>query len=192
MALFLWAFLPRLLMTGFCALREKRELKRLSFMEKRHRELWRKLTPRVNSAVQVHNPSDGVVLIDVGGTEVETAELRPFLLQHVRVNPTQRFTAGVLNDDQKEEAFASLKEAKRGVVMLVESWSLSPKQLTPLHNKLREYIGDLHIFYLVLGLPKDGVTQAPDANELEQWEHFVVELNDGEAEVIAYNPSSVI
>jgi len=132
-------------------------------------------------------PNDGVVLIDVGGTSVETEEVRPFLLQKLRVNPTQRYTAGVLSDDQKDEALSDLRTAKRGVVMLVESWSLSPKQLQPLHQKIRTAIGEREIFYLVVGLPSGGKTQAPAPAEFEQWQHFVVELNDPETEVIAYS-----
>ncbi len=187
-----WALLPRLIMTGFAYVMEKRELGRLTFMEKRHRELWRKLTPRVNASVTVSDPSDGVVLIDVGGTEATTDEVRPFLLQQIRVNPTQRYTAGVLSEDQKEEALASLQKAKRGVVMLVEGWNLSPKQLTPLHTKIRAAVDDREIFYLVLGLPKAGVTQSPEEEEFQQWQNFVVDLNDPETEVIAYNPSKLI
>lgn len=186
-----WGLLPRVLTAIWCHSMERQGLGKLTFMEKRHRDLWRKLTPRVNTKSAYTVAQDGVVLIDVGGTDATTDELRPFLLQQLRVNPTERFTAGVLNDNQKDDALASLAKAKCGVVLLVESWNLSPKQLQVFHKTLREVISDRTILYLVLGLPKAGVTQAPDATEFAEWEHFVTDLNDPETEIIAYSTSTI-
>lgn len=182
-----WGLLPRLILAGYCHVMEGRSIGKLTFMEKRHRDLWRKLTPRVNTRTNYEVSQDGVILIDVGGTDATTEELRPFLLQHLRVNPMGRFTSGIVNGDEKEKALQELEKAKRGVVLLVESWNLSPKQLKVLHEKLRSVIGTNHlILYLVLGLPKGGVTQAPEEAEIAEWESFVTELHDPETEIVAY------
>ena len=50
----------------------------------------------------------------------------------------------------------------------------------------------VRIFYLVLGLPSGGRTKAPAPEEFQQWEHFIVDLNDPETEIIAYDPKAVI
>lgn len=185
----IWGMLPRLITALFCHRMEGLSLRKLTFMEKRHRELWRQLSPRAQTARTTptyETSQDGVILIDVGGTDATTEELRPFLLQSLRVNPTKRFTASVMNGDEKELALAALKKAQRGVVMLVDSWNLSPKQLSTLHQNIRDVANDCQILYLVLGLPKAGVTQAPTPTEMQEWEHYITDLNDADTEVIAY------
>lgn len=185
-ALIVWGLFPRLLMVLFCHLMEGRSIQKLTFMERRHRDLWRQLTPRVSTRAEFTAAQDGVILIDVGGTDATTEDLRPFLIQQLRINPTARFTAGVVEGDQKEKALAELQKAKRGVILLVESWNLSPKQLTALHKKIRAVAGDSLILYLVLGDQQDGTTQPPDASELKEWESYVAELNDPETEIVGY------
>ena len=190
--LLVWTLVPRVLLTVGSVWMERRALGRLSFMEKRHRELWRQLRPVAQSRVAYQAASDGVVLIDVGGTEVDPSEIRPFLLQQLRVSPQQHFMAGVLEGDQRAEALKSLQEVQRGVVLLVDGWNLSPKQLTPLHTSLREAAGEGEIYYLVLGLPKNGVIQPPEEAEFAQWTQFISSLNDAQTEAISYNPNSIL
>ncbi len=187
-----WGLLPRIVLLCFCYLMERKALDKLTFMEKRHRDLWRKLTPRVRETPSYDTAQDGIILIDVGGAAPSTEEIRPFLLQQLRVNPVERYRAGVIEGNEREQALKSLQKAQRGVILLTESWDLSPKQLQSLHHGLRDIIKDRVIYYLVLGLPKGGVTQAPTEAELTEWHHYIAELQDSETELIPYNPQLVL
>ncbi len=184
----IWGMLPRLVLALLSHCMEYQALGKLTFMERRHRELWRELTPRVSSTATYAAAEDGVILIDVGGTNTSLEQLRPFLLQTLRLNPIKSFRAGVLEGDEKDQALNSLQTSKRGVILLVESWNLSPKQLKVMHQRLRKVIQDRPILFLIIGLPSNGVIQPPAQEDLAQWEHFVAELQDPEAELITYAP----
>ena len=186
--LLLWVLVPRIVMTGMCHDMERLQRRRLTFMEKRYRELWRMLSPGAQREGVTSGPRDGVTLIDVGGTDVKTEELRPFLLQQMRVNPEARYRAAVLTSDEREEALRAIRQGAQGVILLVDSWDLSPKLLEALHERVREAAPDQEIYYLVLGVPQGGVTQAPEEAEVEQWKNYVDELQDAEAELIIYQP----
>lgn len=186
-SLVVYGLIPRVILLIVCNTLKKRSLNKLSFMEKRHRELWRKLRLKSVSEDHYSEPEDSVVIINIGGIEISEAQLRPFLLQKLRVNAIATFKAGVLNKDEKEDALTSLSKAKRGVVFLVESWSLSPKQLQALHKQVRELIPTQPIHFLILGLPKNGIYQAPQDTELSEWKSFISNLNDPESEITPYN-----
>ena len=186
--LIVWGVLPRGILVVICMASERRALRRLTFMERRHRDLWRQLMPRVSATSSYDGPGDGVVLIDTEGAEPDMGQMRPFLLQQLRVNIVEQYTASGLSGQEQEEALQSLRRVGRGALLLVESWSLSPKKMTALHQKVREAVGRKTIFYLVIGLPSAGQTQAPESEEFRQWEQFVAGLQDPECEVIAYQP----
>lgn len=189
MALSVYGLLPRLLLWWICGLRERRALAALSFQAPQHRDLWRRLN-RVRKVVPSKGQEDGVVVLDVGGAEVAEDSLRRFLLQELRVNPEVTYTAGVLRGNGEKEALDAIRNAKLGVVFLVEGWSLAPKQLNVLHRQVREVGGeDLPIHMLILGELSKGVPAAPSDEEWEQAKTYVDSLQDPATEVVAFGMS---
>ncbi len=180
-AIFLWGLLPRLFFYLLTIFKERKTLKNLHFQDPAHRKLWRGIT-RVERTVVIEGPSDGVVLLDVGGLNLETEKLRPFLLQTLRVNPEKTYSVGILDEEKEAEAWSAIKKAPCGLVLLVEGWSLSPKQMISLINRIREAADDAAIRVLVLG---DGV-EPPEDKDFAQWQKFIDELRDPNLECIAY------
>ena len=192
MSLAVYGLLPRLLLWCFCGYRERRALATLAFQAPRHRELWRGLT-KVERTLPSKGQGDGVLLLDVGGIEVETEAVREFLLRELRVNPRSRHTTAVLDAQREEEALEAIRTADLGVVFLVEGWALSPKEMRALHRRVREVGGrDLPVNFLVLGELRDGVPSAPDPEEWTQWKAFVDSLRDPVAEVVPYERLAAI
>lgn len=154
-------------------------LAEIDFQEARHRSLWRDIT-RVERGEVLSAPADGVVVLDIGGLEVETETIRPYFLQVLRVNPEARYSLGTLDADGERQALDAACEAALGVVFLVEGWNLSPKQMVIYHQKVRAAIGEDHMIrYLVLGGSDE---------EVKQWVSFVDGLKDAESEVFNWVP----
>ena len=181
-----YGLLPRLGVWVLCLHRERRALATLAFQAPRHRDLWRRLT-KVERTVASPGQADGVVRIDVGGTNVRTDAVREFLLRELRVNPSSRHAAAVLDEDREKEALETIRAADLGVVLLVEGWALSPKQMRALYGRVRAVGGeDLAINFLVLGELRDGQPTAPHAEEWREWVAFVDSLQDPAVEAVAY------
>lgn len=181
-ALLVWGLIPRTLLWGFAVWKERQTLAGLEFQDIEHRKLWREMS-RVERAVTMEGMKDGVVLLDVGGLGFETAELRPFLLQKLRVNPEKKYAVGVLDASEEQEAWTAMRAAPCGVVMLVEGWSLSPKQMVALIDKIREEAGmETVLRVLVLG---DGI-EAPSEEDFKTWQEFIDGLRDPRLECVAY------
>ena len=164
-------------MLGFFG--ERRALADLDFQEARHRALWREVS-KVSRGEVKKGAADGAVLLEVGGFEPTTEAVRPFLLQELRVNPEGRFSLGTLDEAKEKEALAAARAAAMGVVFLVEGWSLSPKQMTKHHERVREALGGRDgakmIRYVVAG----------NEEEFAQWVSFVDGLRDELAECFRY------
>lgn len=172
-----WGLLPRLLLWLSAWYMERRALAALDFQESRHRSLWRELTKVQRGELQ-SGATDGVVLLDIGGLEMETESLRPYLLQTLRVNPEARFSLATLDEKSEQIALEEAKSAAMGVVFLVEGWNLSPKQMQVYHWQVREAIGAGHMIrYVVIGSEEEQV----------QWETFVDHLKDSETALFRYN-----
>ncbi len=182
LALLVWGLVPRLLLWLMAIWKERGVLKGLEFQDLEHRKLWRELS-RVERAVSMEGMKDGVVLLDVGGLGLDVGELRPFLLQNLRVNPEKSFSVGVLDAGEEREAWEAMKAAPCGVVLLVEGWSLSPKQMVALIERIRkEAGGETVLRVLVLG---DGVA-APSEDDFGTWQEFIDGLRDPRLECVAY------
>ncbi|YCM44192.1 DUF2868 domain-containing protein [Verrucomicrobiaceae bacterium 227] len=181
-ALFVWGLLPRVLFWAIAVVQERRTLAALDFQEVAHRKLWRDLS-RVERMVTMEGMKDGVVLLDVGGLGLKTEEIRPFLLKNLRVNPEKSYAVGVLDAAEEREAWEAMRSAPCGVVMLVEGWSLSPKQMTALIERIRREAGDETVLrVLVLG---DGLV-APDEEDFKGWQGFVDGLRDPRLECVSF------
>lgn len=187
-SVFIWGLLPRIGFWWFTKSREQAVLNSLQLQDPPHRKLWRDLT-KVERSVTIQGPSDGVVLLDVGGLELDTQELRPFLLQTLRVNPERSYSVGVLDAEREKEAWAAIQRAPCGVIMLVEGWALSPKQIENLVRRIREHAGQTTVLrVLVLG---DGL-EAPEEDDFSQWQHFIDSLRDPHLECIAYEAKALL
>jgi hypothetical protein len=181
-ALFVWGLLPRLLLWGLAVSKERKTLAALEFQDVEHRKLWREIS-RVERAVTMEGMKDGVVLLDVGGLGIETDEIRPFLLQRLRVNPERSFAVGILDASEEREAWQAMKAAPCGVVLLVEGWDLSPKQISALILRIRREAGaETVLRILVMG---DGV-EAPGGEDFMAWQGFVDGLRDPKLECVAF------
>jgi len=185
MVLVVWGLLPRLVLWVICWVQGRRALAGLEFQEVRHRELWRRLMG-VQRDLPTEGPADGVVLLDVGGSGVETGALREFLLRELRVHPEHRYEAAVLDADREAEAWEAISKAPLGVVFLVEGWALSPKQMDALYRRVRERQAKRPLRFLVLGAVHEGRPGVPAAEDFAQWKNWVDGLRDPSAEVVAY------
>ena len=181
-ALLVWGFVPRVLLWVVAVLKERRALAKLDFQDLSHRKLWRELS-RIERQVTMEGMKDGVVLLDVGGLGLDVAEIRPFLLQQLRVNPEKSFAVGVLDASEEREAWSAIREAPCGVILLVEGWDLSTKLMTTLIGRIRAESGDETVLrVLVLG---DGIA-VPDEADFEAWQEFIDGLRDPQLECVAY------
>ena len=190
LALLIWGALPRIILSTYCSRREKRALARLDFQESHHRNLWREMAKVERTAVKT-GQADGVVLLDVGGTDLSVEIVRPFLLQQLRVNPESLYQTGVLDSAKEEEAFQAMKKAALGVVMAVEGWSLSGPQMEQNYRKIRTAIGEKKpIRFLVLGTVKEESISEVGETEMAEWVKFVDSLRDPAVEVVKWESGS--
>ena len=181
-ALMVWGLLPRVLLWLLAVWKERRTLAGLEFQDPEHRKLWREIS-RVERAVTMEGMKDGVVLLDVGGLGVDVEAIRPFLLQKLRVNPEKSFSVGILNASEEREAWEAMRAAPCGVILLVEGWSLSPKQMTALVERIRREAGEETVLrVLVMG---DGVSP-PEEGDFAGWQEFIDGLRDARLECIAF------
>ena len=192
MVLLVWGLFPRVVFWLFALQGERRAFGRLDFQERRHRVLWRRLAQNERGAL-MEGPADGVVLLKVGGVEVDQKLLRGFLLRKVRVHVEEEYEAAVLDGTREEEALAAISKAPMGVVFLVEGWALSPKEMKMLYERVKSVGPECTLRFLVVGELQSGVPSSPDNEEYVQWERFVDGLKDPATEVLPYeelNPVS--
>lgn len=181
-ALVVWGLLPRLLLWGGAVWKERQTLAGLEFQDPGHRKLWREIS-RVERSVSMEGMKDGVVMLDVGGLNLPVEAIRPFLLRKLRVNPEKTYGVGVLDAQEEREAWEAIRKAPRGVVMLVEGWSLSPKEMRSLLERIRREAGEeMALRVLVVG---DGAS-APDEEEFGRWQEFIDGLRDAQLECVAF------
>jgi len=183
-----WGILPRLLLSTYSSIKQTKALKNLEFNQPRHRALWRTLH-HVERELAVQGPGDEAVVIDCGGTGISLSILKPFLLQRLRIHPSELFQLAVLDSDEEARTYEAIKNASGGVVLSVEAWSLAPSQMKALHKKVRNHRPDLPIWFLVLG-----TEPSYEANDSEflLWRNFVDELNDSSCSAVQYHSGNLI
>lgn len=196
-AVVFWGLLPRLFLRVGVGIWASRSLRRYSFVERRHRELWRRLTAlRVETSSG--GPDDEAVVLLWGGLNPPPDELRKVLLQQLRLNPVQTFVAGNVTDvsvDAKilREVGEALSDMKPGVrlVVAVESWALAPREATDFLNELRERLGQGRAVRLLLfGPPLEGRPfSEPSLVEIGMWEDLVAARKDAALTVYPYRKS---
>jgi len=176
----LWVLLPpRFLLWLAAGFGESSTLKKMDFQEGRHRALWREVA-KVERGEVKSSQADGVVLLDVGGVEMETETVRPFLLQELRVSPVARHSLGVIDEKKELAAIEAVRGSERGVVFLVEGWNLSPKQMVKHYERVKEALAEKgserKIRFVVIG----------GEEEYKEWVKFVDGLKDELVEVVFY------
>jgi len=184
----IWGLLPRLILLAFCSWQERRMLLRQNFGDRQHRELWRRLAESGRLMVNVTGPGDDAIVLCWGGVEPNPEELRPVMLQQLRLNPVQWFTAGGLDVTTDSVAIRSLAKlageksaAPLPLVLIAESWGLAPRDLAAFLTSLRKELGvSPSIRCLLIGEPKAGhILTPPKAEDLRIWEKFAADLGDG-------------
>jgi len=188
MATLCWGLIPRALLWLLSILAGRRALAVIDFQGRAHRMFWRELqgTRRIDSD---EKPLDGVLVLDVGGSGLAQEKIRPFLLRHLRVNPTSWHNIAVWDEQAEQESAAAISNAAAGVVLICEGWSLSPVRMRSLHADLRGRLGDKTlIHYLIVSPDAEGNPHASNDEERELWIRHVDSLHDPAAEVFAYAP----
>jgi hypothetical protein len=186
MATLVWGLLPRAILWLIAWRAQAKALGSLDFQARHHRALWRELagTERVEMD---EKPLDGVLVLDVGGSGLTEAALRPFLLRRLRVHPAAWRPVAVLDPGAEDEAARALANAPAGVVMLAEGWSLSPPRMLALHAKVRSNAGaETPVKFLVANVGPDQEATPVNEEERRVWTHFVDSLRDPAAEVFFF------
>lgn len=186
LTLVVWGLLPRLLLWAVCRLQLRRALAQLTFQAPRHRALWRRLNTIERGEVTA-GPTDGVLVLDVGGHGVTGDAMRGFLLRRLRVNPLVTLPVAILDAEREAQAEQALAAGPAGVVLLVEGWTLSPRQVEKLHAQLRARLGHATtMIWLVFALAS-GQPVAPAEGDLQRWTQQIDSLRDPATEVAAYD-----
>jgi hypothetical protein len=185
-AVFVWGLLPRLILWGVAWRAGRRALANLDFQGRSHRALWRELTGSERIETD-EKPLDGVLVLDVGGSGLTAAALRPFLLRKLRVHPAAWHPMAVLDHGAEQDAAQALANAPAGVVLLAEGWALSPARMLALHSKIRSSGGpDVPIKFLIANVDAGLQPLSPTDEERREWERFVDSLRDPAAEVFMF------
>jgi hypothetical protein len=185
-AVFVWGLLPRMLLWWFAWHAGRQALAKLDFQGRSHRALWRELTGAERLETD-EKPLDRVLVLDVGGSGLTEAALRPFLLRRLRVHPSAWHPVAVLAGGAEQEAARAMADAPAGVVLLAEGWALSPARMLALHSKIRSTAGpDVPIKFLIANVDAAIQPISPTAEEQREWERFVDSLCDPAAEVFMF------
>ena len=188
LALACWGLLPRLILRATASCLARRALDHLDFQERHHRALWRDLTD-TGRAEPPAGPTDGALILDLGGSGIDPESLRPFLLRRLRVHPVAWHPIAVLDPNREAEARAAIARSPAGVVVLAEGWALSPPRLRALHASVRAAAGPAApLVFLVANPGPDRSPLPPTAEERVEWERFTDSLADPATETIAYDP----
>ncbi len=189
-----WGLLPRLVLRICTGIWGSRRVRRYPFVERRYRELWRRLTAlRVETSSA--GPDDEAVILLWGGLDPDPEELRKVLLQQLRLNPLRSFAAGNETDVRADaenigkvgEALSAMKPRVR-LVVAVESWALAPREATDFFDELRGQVGQGRpVRLLLLGPPTEACPfSEPSVAEVKVWEDLVAERKDANLAVYPY------
>lgn len=185
-SLVFWGAMPRLVLALWFSVLARRSRQNYGFNERRHRELWRRLVGQQHTLTAVpQGQEDDAAVVLWGGFAPPETGLRAAVLQQLRLNPAAVLTAGGMEVEQDREAVARIGELRTKkknprIVLVAESWSLIPKDLTPFLKSVRETAGqETPITLFLTGLSKSGDSFA-DVPEAERvlWEDFAADLND--------------
>ena len=188
-ATLVWGLLPRAILWTLAWHAGRQALTRLDFQGRSHRALWRELTGTDRKETD-EPPLDGVLVLDVGGSGLTEAALRPFLLRQLRVHPAAWQPVAVLDTGAEDDAARALAKAPAGIVLLAEGWSLSPARMIALHSKVRASAGmETPVKFLVANVGADHQPAVPTAEERREWVRFVDSLRDPAAEVFFFENS---
>jgi len=189
-----WGLLPRLILRLGIGMWASRRVRRYPFVERRYRELWRRLTAlRVETSSE--GPDDEAVILLWGGLDPDPEKLRKVVLQQLRLNPVKTFAAGNETDVSADtkvigevgKALAEMKPRVR-LVIAVESWALAPREATDFLDELRGKVGqDRAVRLLLLGPPIEGLPfSEPSGAEVKSWEDLAAERKDTALTVYPY------
>jgi hypothetical protein len=183
-AILVWGLLPRLVLRTACAVASRRSLARITFTQRHHRELWRKLT-----AIKVHAdpdaPADGAILLNWNGIDLDPAQVRAHTLQQLHLNPVQTLVLGTGPSDTQalqtlDDSLSRNPGDVSALALIAESWNLIPSRFSETHTQLRNTLGkNLPLHILLLGNPTDLTPFTPPTEEtLSVWSNFADTLND--------------
>jgi len=173
LALGVWGILPRFLLQCFAQVQEWRTLRAPTFQAPLHRKLWRVLTG-VRRGSEPKGPTDGALVLDLGGISPNHDALRPFFLRHLRMNPVAWETLDVLDAGREAGAQAALNKATAGVILVAEGWSLAPRRMEETIRRILASGGSgRRIVVHVANFDKEGRPKEPTADERAAWEAFL-------------------
>lgn len=189
MSVLCWGVLPRLLLLVWFSWRERSSLRALDFQAPRHRALWRELTA-IERGHTADAAADAALVLDVGGSGIDGAAIRGFMLRRLRLNPQATYYVSVLDETAEAAADRALGDSPAHVVFAVLDWSFAPRQAARLQQRVRALVGPgTPLTWLVIG----GDTRQPGApatDEHRRWTAFIDGLADPATEVVAYDPAA--
>jgi hypothetical protein len=185
MALLVWGYLPRLLLSLMAQVQAWRALRGPAFQSPRHRRLWRVLAGTRRGG-EPEGPADGALVLDLGGVAVDREALRPYFLRQLRLNPVAWETLGVLDEGREASARTALAKAPAGVILLAEGWSLAPRQIEEALRRVHEAATGRRVAVVVADFGRDGRPRPPKPGERAAWEAFFDAQRGQEAELSIY------
>lgn len=172
LCLAVWGLLPRLVLQFFAKIQEWRSLGSPAFQSPLHRKLWRVLTG-VKRGSDPKGPTDGALVIDLGGISPDRDFLRPFFLRHLRLNPVAWETLDVLDTGREASANAALEKANAGVILVAEGWALAPRRMEETLKRVTETRGGRRVVVHVADFDKEGRPHEVKPDERAAWEAFL-------------------
>jgi len=172
LALGVWGMVPRWLLVNIAAFKEWNALRSPAFQSPLHRKLWRVLTG-VKRGSDPTGPTDGALVIDLGGISPDREVLRPFFLRHLRLNPVAWETLDVLDVGREASANAALEKANAGVILVAEGWALAPRRMEETLKRVTDARGGRRVVIHVADFDKEGRPHEVKPDERAAWEAFL-------------------
>ena len=172
LALGVWGMVPRWLIANLAAFKEWNVLRSPDFQSPLHRKLWRVLTG-VKRGSDPKGPTDGALVIDLGGISPDREILRPFFLRRLRLNPVAWETLDVLDAGREASANAALEKASAGVILVAEGWALAPRRMEETLKRVTEARGGRRVVIHVADFDKEGRPHEVKPDERAAWEAFL-------------------
>jgi hypothetical protein len=92
----------------------------------------------------------------------------------------------VLDPEREAAARSALTEAPAAIVLLVEGWALSPRQVESLLAKVSGLKEDRRVILLIGNAEPSGVMRPAEESERANWKLFVDGLSGSEVELVFY------
>ncbi len=182
LSLLVWSCIPRFLFYCVGKMAYRRTLAAVRFEEKRHRQLWRRLFP-IALVSQHDEQDDHATCVDVGGFGLELRKVRPFILQKLRLNPSDPVVLGTLDETKEKTALQVIADKAQPVVLCCEATEFSPRALEAMLAKVKLQGNDQLVHFVLLG---SSPSMIPSEQQSQQWMDWVDGLADPDVDLFFF------